>query len=207
MSNQLHRLFNRARLDDRQLNELLGLSHGIIADGVVNTKEADYLQKWLVANTAVKDNPVISCLLVRINDMLADNMLDNNESQELLDTLRQFSGGDFEIGELLKSSTLPLDDPQPEITFNNASFCFTGTFAFGTRKHCEEAVLLRGGSSDALTAKTNYLVVGIYATDTWAHSSYGRKIEKAAEMRQKSVPISIISEEHWVQSLDKVSIA
>lgn len=56
MSQPMHRLFNRARLDDRQVNELLGLSHGIIADGIVSAEEAQYLQKWLVANTAVKDN-------------------------------------------------------------------------------------------------------------------------------------------------------
>lgn len=47
MSQPIHKLFNRARLDDRQVNELLGLSHGIIADGKVSMEEAQYLQKWL----------------------------------------------------------------------------------------------------------------------------------------------------------------
>ena len=201
MSQPIHRLFNRARLDDRQVNELLGLSHGIIADGIVSAEEAQYLQKWLVANTAVKDNPVVSNLLLRVNDMLSDNVLDASEAQELFETLRQFSGGDFEIGELLKSSTLPLDQPQPDISFDNTHFCFTGTFAFGTRKHCEDAVTGRGALAGSLTAKTNYLVIGIYATDSWAHSSYGRKIEKAVEMKKKDAPISIISEQHWVQCL------
>lgn len=202
MSQPLHRLFNRARLDDRQVNELLGLSHhGIIADGAVSLEETQYLQKWLVANTAVKDNPVVSNLLVRINDMLADNVLEADEARELFETLRQFSGGDFEIGELLKSSTLPLDQPQPEITFDNTSFCFTGTFAFGTRKHCEDAVTKRGATAGSLTAKTDYLVIGVYATDSWAHSSYGRKIEKAVEMKKKPSPICIVGEQHWVQHL------
>jgi len=201
MSQPLHKLFNRARLDDRQVNELLGLSHGIIADGAVSLEEAQYLQKWLVANTAVKDNPVVSNLLVRINDMLADNVLETDEAKELFETLQQFSGGDFEIGELLKSSTLPLDQPQPEISFDSTNFCFTGTFAFGTRKHCEDAVEKRGAAAGSLTAKTDYLVIGIYATDSWAHSSYGRKIEKAVEMKKKSLPIRIIGEQHWAQYL------
>ncbi len=201
MAQQLHQLFNRARLDDRQVNELLGLSHGIIADGAVSLEEVQYLQKWLVANTAVKDNPVVSNLLVRINDMLADNVLEADEAKELFETLQQFSGGDFEIGELLKSSTLPLDQPQPEISFDKTNFCFTGTFAFGTRKHCEDAVAGRGAAAGSLTAKTNYLVIGVYATDSWAHSSYGRKIEKAVEMKKKALPIRIIGEQHWAQCL------
>ena len=201
MSQPMHRLFNRARLDDRQVNELLGLSHGIIADGKVSMEESQYLQKWLVANTAVKENPLVSNLLLRVNDMLSDNNLDPEEAQELFETLRNFSGGDFEIGELLKSSSLPLDNPQPDISFDKTNFCFTGTFAFGTRKHCEEAVTSRGASAGSLTAKTNYLVIGVYATDRWAHSSYGRKIEKAVEMKAKYSPISIIGEQHWVQCL------
>ena len=201
MSQPMHRLFNRARLDDRQVNELLGLSHGIIADGKVSMEESQYLQKWLVANTAVKENPLVSNLLLRVNDMLSDNNLDPEEAQELFETLRNFSGGDFEIGELLKSSSLPLDNPQPDISFDKTNFCFTGTFAFGTRKHCEEAVTSRGASAGSLTAKTNYLVIGVYATDSWAHSSYGRKIEKAVEMKAKYSPISIIGEQHWVQCL------
>lgn len=201
MSQPMHRLFNRARLDDRQVNELLGLSHGIIADGKVTLEEAEYLQKWLVANTAVKDNPIVSTLLARVNEMLSDKVLDVEESSELFETLRQFAGGDFEIGELLKSSSLPLDKPQPDIRFDATQFCFTGTFAFGSRKHCEAAVIERGAQAGSLTAKTNYLVIGVYATDSWAHSSYGRKIEKAVHMKSNDSPICIVGEQHWVEAL------
>ena len=49
--------------------------------------------------------------------------------------------------------------------------------------------------------KTDYLVIGSYATDSWAHSSWGRKIEKAVEMTNKGHPVKIISEEHWSKSL------
>ena len=202
MSQPIQKIFNRARLDDRQLNELLGMAHGLIADDVINIEEVAYLQKWLVANTAVQENPLISNLLVRVNDMLANNVLEPNEAQELFETLQKFSGDNFEIGELLKSSTLPLDQPQPNVFFDNTNFCFTGTFAFGTRGQCEDAVVQRGAAAGTLTSKTNYLVIGVYATDSWVHSSYGRKIEKAVEMKKKSLPISIIGEQHWVQFLD-----
>ena len=119
-------LYSRARLDDRAINELLGLAKGIVADGVVNQKEAEFLQKWLVANTAVKDNPVIATLFKRINEMLEDNNLDDEEAQELFDTLHKFGGGDFELGEIQKATRLHFDDPPPSIDFQGRRFCFTG---------------------------------------------------------------------------------
>jgi len=40
-------------------------------------------------------------------------------------------------------------------------------------------------------------VLGAYATESWAHSSFGRKIEKAVDMRFSGVPIPIVGENHW----------
>ena len=194
-------LYGRARLDDRAINELLGLAKGIAADGVVNQKEAEFLQKWLVANTAVKDNPVIATLFKRVNEMLEDNNLDDEEARELLDTLHKFGGGDFELGEIQKAIRLHFDDPPPGIDFQGRRFCFTGTFAYGSRSDCRRIVENLGGTAGSLTKATDYLVVGIYATDSWAHSSFGRKIEKAVEYREKGSGIAIVSEERWREFL------
>jgi NAD-dependent DNA ligase len=173
----------------------------MIADGKVDQAEAEYLQKWLVAHLEVVKNPVSANLLMRINDILKDGTLGPDEAQDLFETLAKFSGGDFELGELLKSCSLPLDEPAPDIEFADREFCFTGTFAFGTRKVCESEVTTRGAKAGSLTTKTDYLVVGVYATDSWAHSSYGRKIERAERLRNDGVPIAIVGEQHWLRYL------
>lgn len=198
---KLHLLFNRARVDDRQINELIGFAHGIIADGIVNQAEAEYLFKWIAANASLTDNAVINLLYRRVDKILADGQLDPEEAADLLETLTRFCAGDFEIGEALKATTLPFCEPFPTIKFTNANFCFTGTFAFGSRTECENAVVELGGVAGSLTKKTSYLVIGAYATDSWAHSAYGRKIEKAVGMRADGVPISIVGESHWVGHL------
>lgn len=198
---RLHRLYSRARLDDRQVNELLGLANGIIADGAVLQNESEFLQRWLVAHVEASNNPVVKLLLDRVNDVLADRHLDSEEAAYLFETLTRFSAGDFEIGEVLKSTSLPLDEPPPEIRFRGRRFCFTGTFAFGSRRQCEEEIAERGGMAGSLLKGTSYLVVGIYATESWAHSTFGRKIEKAMEMKAEGLPISIIGEQHWVAQL------
>lgn len=197
MSEELYRLYGKKRLNDRELDELIGLARGLTADGVLNQSEVEYLQRWLTAHAEVHQSPMAMNLLLRVNAMLSDRVLDKEEAAELFETLQQFSGGPMELGETLKSSSLPLDEPLPNVLFDNRLYCFTGTFAYGTRAECEAAVQGLGGLSGSLTKKTNYLVIGIYATDSWAHSSYGRKIERALEMKQDGVPVRIIGEEHW----------
>ena len=81
---KLNQLFNRARLDDRQINELLGLSHGLLADGKIDLAEAEYLQKWLAANYISNSNPIISNLLHRVNDMLSDGVFDDEEARRII---------------------------------------------------------------------------------------------------------------------------
>lgn len=192
--------FNRLgddRVTSRQIDELVGLARGIAADGDLNQAEAEFLQKWLAANVAISQHPLIRTLYQRINDVLSDGVLDTEEKMLLLDTPNSFSSRDFELGEVLKASTLPLCDPAPVLAFTNKTYCFTGTFIYGQRKACEAVVFERGGQAGGLSRKTDILVIGAYATESWKHSSFGNKILQASEWRDEGRSIAIVSEEHW----------
>lgn len=201
MTDTFYNRVGEDRIGSRQMDELIGLARGIAADGTINLAEAAFLQKWLAANHAISDQPLIRTLFTRVSDMLQDDALDPDESAELLDTLNRFSNRDFELGEVLKSTSLPFCSPAPNLTFGGQSYCFTGTFSYGQRKHCEAVVTSKGGICSSLTAKTDVLVVGLYATESWKHSSFGNKILKASEWRDAGKPICIVSEEHWVSHL------
>lgn len=198
--------FSQKRLDDRQLGELMGLAAGIIADGVVNQKEAEFLLKWLEGYAVlVNDNPMMRPILIRIREMLADNILDNEEAQELFEILQAYTGADFELGEVPHATSLPLNKPAPEILVSNRVFCFTGSFVYGGRKDCEKHIEKYGGKSGSLTKKTDYLIIGTYVTETWKHASYGNKIIKAVGMRDdKGIPIAIISENYWLEQMKSI---
>ncbi|WSG73072.1 BRCT domain-containing protein [Rhizobium beringeri] len=202
MEDALHNKFGNDRISSRQIDELIGLARGLVADGNVNQAEVEFLEKWLVANAGVSDAPLLGTLYRRVREILADGVVDEEEKAELLDTLNRFSNRDFELGETLKATTLPLCAPAPVLSFEGRAYCFTGTFNYGQRKHCEAAVTERGASAGGLTQKTNVLVIGTYATDSWKHSSFGAKIMNAVEFRRKGLPISIVSEDHWVRHLD-----
>jgi NAD-dependent DNA ligase len=191
--------YNKKSIQDRQIDTLIGLSKGLTADDKINQAEANFLHSWLIQNQVASENPLIQNLIIKVNAMLADGQLDDEESSELLALLRSISGESSEIGELAKTSSLPICSPFPKILFQSNTFLFTGTCAFGTRKQCQEAIESLGGvNAGSVTKSLNYLVLGTYVTDSWAHETFGRKIEKAIEYKNSGVPLYIISEEHWL---------
>ena len=198
------RFYNRVgwrRIASRQIDELVGLSRGMAADGIVNQSEVEFLQAWLAANMEISDRPVIRTLYDRIASVMADGVASKEECEELFAVLHGFSRVDVGVGEVLKSTSLPLCDPAPRLLFEGRRYCFTGTFMYGRRKQCEDAVSERRGLVGSLTQKTNVLVVGVYATESWKHSAFGNKIIQAAEWREAGIPISIVSEDHWKSHL------
>lgn len=197
----LNRFYNRKRRCKRSRDELLGLAKGMAADGVINFMEADFLQKWLTSNSEHNDTWPVNVLYNRVSEMLSDNHLDAKEQKELLQLLTEFTG-QIEPAEQLENmaTTLPLDRPAPPIVFPGKAYCFTGRMVCGTRGECQELVVEKGGRINPRpTIKTNYLVIGTFASKDWIHASYGRKIEYAVELKQRGVGLHIVSEDHWAQ--------
>lgn len=196
------RKFNSSNQEDRSVNELIGIARGITADGTVNKTEAEYIVSWLNNHISMIDKYPFNILFRRINDMLSDGVIDDDERVELFDILTAMTGG-TPVSESIQSmsTTLPLDQPMPNsITIKGNTFCLTGQFAAGTRAKLHSIILDIGGYIDNnITKKTDFLVIGYIGNENWAFSSHGRKIEKAVEYRdKKETGLSIVSEDHWI---------
>lgn len=194
--------FNSDQITKRQIDELIGLARGLLADGILSEPEILFLQRWLAANAYIVNEPTISLLNDRISEILRDGKVTADEAQDLMQALSEFAGGAPELGEPTKSSTLPICSPAPAVSFRDRSFCFTGTAKFGKRSKCEAAVIERGGLVGNVNFKLNYLVIGEYATSSWKHSNFGTKISGAIEYREKFGHPRIISEEHWTNAIN-----
>lgn len=191
--------FNRKSIDDRKIDTLIGMSKGLLADGRIDPSEAQALYQWLTQSQQVSIHPILANLLIQVEVMLSDGIVDRDELAELFSALSQVAGEPAEFGEIAKSASLPLCKPTPIVTFPGKLFLFTGTCAFGTRMQCQEATERLGGTcGKSVTKNLHFLVIGAYVTDSWAHESFGRKIEKAMEYRTEGVPLAIVSEETWV---------
>lgn len=197
------RFFHQGRIDRRSADALVGITAGLTADGKINQLEAEFLKNWIETHLIHLEDPVVNILYHRLANMLSDGVLDENESVELLEILHQFSG--IPVGGPQRGSTvssLPLNDPAPELDWLAKVFLFTGVMAFGPRKDCEALVIERGGViGNSVSKKVHFLVVGSIGNEQWLHSAYGAKIKKAVELRDSGVPIAIISETHWQQVL------
>jgi hypothetical protein len=139
------RFFHAARIDRRSADALVGIAAGLIAYGVVNTTEAIFLKQWLESQVAHLDDPVINLLYSRLACMLQDNVLDEDESHELLNLLHGFAGLPISHSSPSQRSAvvpndLPFNTPEPDLIWADRVFVFTGVMAYGPRKNCQALI-------------------------------------------------------------------
>lgn len=195
----VNRRWNARRRLDRDLHELLGLVRGVIADGHVSDSEATALARWLDLNAEAAALWPASVVGERLRRIFQDGCIDEEERADLKLMLERTVGEEASpLPTMNRATRLPLDDPPPKLAFAGRQYVFTGQFAYGTRRTCEQAVVDLGGKcSSSITKRTHVVVVGTLGSEDWVHSSFGRKIEKAVTYRAAGIPLSIVSEEHW----------
>ena len=196
--------FRSEAVIDRQIDELIGIVKGVMADGMVHQGEVEFLLAWLEANRSALDKWPAKAIYPRLKAALADGNMDQEEEREILDLLLSTVGGNTAPmqGHASNSSSLPYTEPPTPIVFDTRLFCFTGKFQSGSRQWCESQVVSRGGVPvSSISKKLHYLVIGEIGSRDWMHSTHGRKIEKAMEYNGEGHSIAILSEQHWFEQL------
>jgi hypothetical protein len=193
-------IFSPQRLEDRAVDEFIGICRGVLFDGEVSDKDIVRLEAWCKSHRAAFAQWPLDVIATRLARVLEDGLVEEEERKDLQAMLAELVGGEAEG--VQASTNLPLTQPAPTVLFPEHLFCFTGTFAFGTRKVCEAAVMARQARcTRSISSSVQYLVIGSRATRAWMHSSYGRKIEAAVELAREGHDVSIISEQHWTRAL------
>ena len=188
---------------NRAIEHLLGLVTGLVADGQLNNLEIVMLSTWISSHPEVTNEYPGSIIALNIEEILKDGVITDDERSHLLKTLFQLASTDFistgsATDEVVR---LPVDDDASP-NFINATVCFTGDFVFGTRSKCWEHTEKIGAQcTDSLTKKVNVLVVGTNVSKDWIHTSFGRKIQQAVELRNGGHDIYLISEKRWLDLL------
>lgn len=192
--------FRNEAVTDRQIDELIGIIKGVLADGMVSQGEVEFLISWMETNRRAANLWPAKALYPRLLAVMADGRLDLEEESEILELLTKTVGGNTapQNGIASDSTRLPLTEPARPIQFAGQVFCFTGAFNSGKRTWCEQQIMDRGRiASGTITKKLNYLVIGDIGNENWLHSTHGRKIEKAIEYNAAGGNILIVGEEHW----------
>lgn len=185
----------------KAIDQLTGICTGILADGIVSPKEVEFFASWVQRFAPLEPIWPFTDILKRVETIFADGRASEEECEELRGVMEALCGYTNQADPTeTYSTTLPLNSPLPDpVTFKERIFNITGKFAFGTRKKVIEAIEGAGGKAldSSPTRDSHYLIIGLFASRDWAHTSHGRKIERAVELRDSNSGIAIVSEEHW----------
>lgn len=198
------RAYYSSRVNDRLVTELLGVCKGLVCDGVVLEEECGGLKRWLVAHPdAVVEYPGRE-VAERILAAYEDGEVSEEERVDLYDFMCSLTGETPEGDQPMNLTTRHFfDDPAPPIVFPDKEFVFTGRMLYGTRRACEKAVELLGGTTNKMPrGSTDFVVVGPIASAAWIQSTHGTKLLAAADMRTSGHRVRIVTEEHWVKYLN-----
>ena len=184
---------------EASVNELLGLISGIVADGKVTEAEFHSLNEWLKDNDHVINHWPANEIAERIRHILADDVVDDDELADLLTTLKQMCGHDFEESGTADGGVAEVFSAEIEaFDHEGRTICFTGKFVCGTRATIENTATDRGAKiAKNVTKKIDVLVIGTLASRDWRFTSHGRKIEKALQLQRDGSPLVILSERQW----------
>lgn len=184
---------------DGLTNQFLGILKGVTADNALNRPEIMTLKKVLDDNPELTTKWPGDLIHLRLNDILADDVITDEEAKDLFNTLSKIVAQTFrETGLATGMATQYLCDDPEEVDLNGQLVCFTGDFPSGNRSMQESIAAELGATPQkTVTKKTGYLVLGTMASRDWKFSSYGRKIEKVLENRKKGASTLILSEYCW----------
>ncbi|WP_313209749.1 BRCT domain-containing protein [Stenotrophomonas sp.] len=183
--------------DLQRLHAILG---GIVADTHISVEELRALSDWMADHEHLKTCWPFDEVGSLITGVLADKQIDAKEHAMLQAFFAEFTP-------LLDDRTITsprvLEGRQivglcavdPEISFMERGFCFTGASSRFTRAEFEGVVKRLGGSAHSSPSKkVHYLVIGAEGNPCWAFACYGRKVEKAIKLRKAGSRVVIVHE-------------
>jgi hypothetical protein len=189
--------FHFANNEIKAINTLYGFIMGITADRTVTDDEVIFLKLWLDNNADYLNTFPLNIIKRRVDEILADGIINQEERENLYDILIELQGNDFHDSGMAGgfSNGTFLEEPN-FLHIKGANFCLTGEFISGPRNRCEQALSKFGGiPSKSVTKKLDYLIVGTMGSRDWITAGHGRKLEKALHYKQQGHQITIISEE------------
>lgn len=183
------------------LQTLQGICHGILSDGEINENEIYDLHKWLQENEHLNSYYPYDEIRSLVLSIVSDNKVTEEEALVLKAYFNQFiTITDKTISDKIKSETINVNisglcTSEPNIEFEGKTFCITGVLKSDSRESLKNKIEQLGGfPTDSLTKKTDYLIVGDNGNPAWAFSCYGRKVEKAINLRKEGHTIMLVHE-------------
>lgn len=183
------------------LQTLQGVCHGVLADGIIEDEEINRLHYWLNENEHLSTYWPYDELRSLVLSIISDKKIEEEERLVLMAFINQFV--DIKDNEVKERISLQIEDVKisghctsdPQVEFEGKTFCITGVLKSGSRSAMQKTISSLGGIPvNTISRNTDYLIVGDNGNQAWAFSCYGRKVEKAIELRKEGHTITLIHE-------------
>jgi len=197
-----------------EIQQLEGILHGILADDQVSLAEAKGLYNWIDSHSHLKGMYPYDEIDSLLTSVLKDGKIDEDEQKDLQDFFSDFVrfsqekrgsqvSSKYQLSNISDYTVRGICAACPEILFDGKVFTFTGKSEKGSRNTLAAKVATLGGKfSKNLTQETEFLVIGTEGNDCWAFTCYGRKVEKAVELRKSGHPIIIVHETDFWDAIE-----
>lgn len=189
--------FDRVTADLQRLHAILG---GVIADMRITEEEVQGLSEWLTDHEHLKTCWPYDEIGSLVTHVMRDKKIDEEEHRALhrffSEFIALFDGRTITSAPILEGgNVVGLCAVCPDIQFKGQTFCFTGVSMRYPRRDLVDVVVKLGGEFlGGMSKKVNYLVIGANGNPCWAYACYGRKVEKAVELRKAGAKVVIIHE-------------
>jgi hypothetical protein len=192
------------------LQLLQGIFHGILADGILSDEEIFKLHDWLSQNKHLSSYYPYDEIRSLVLSIVEDKIITEEERIVLTAFIKQFVEiKNTEVAQKIERDTSEVNITgicavSPEIIFENKTFCVTGILNRGSRSEFQKLIKDKGGIPvNSISKKTDYLIVGSTNNACWSYSCYGRKVEKALELRKSGHTIVLIHETDVFRAIDE----
>lgn len=194
----------------QSIQALQGLCYGLLADDSLSEDEVLLLIKWIDENDFLDGTYPYDEIKSLLSSITSDGIITNDEILTLKAFLSEFVNcetsyniSQVELSELKDMFNVTgVCAANPRITIVNHTFCFTGKSSRTTRSEIADLVEEHHGVfNNSVVKTTDYLIVGDEGNPCWAYSCYGRKVEKAVEMRKLGGKIMIVHENDFWKAL------
>jgi hypothetical protein len=192
------------------LQQLHGILAGIIADGKITESELQGLQDWLDDHEHLRTCWPYDEIDALIMVIMKDGKIDDTEHKQLMSFFSEFIDlqDDRTINSpLVKDGALlsGVCAVCPEISFPDSVFCVTGASHRYSRKEFDHLIKGLGAQTvKNVSGNVNYLVIGSEGNPCWMYSCYGRKVEKAVNLRKEGHNIMIVHENDFHDAVEDI---
>ncbi len=193
------------------IQQLEGILQGALADNVLSDDEIFHLADWVNEHDFLKGTYPFDEIDSLLTSALSDGSISDDERNMLkaffenfIDTTVSYNINFLELQDIKQKYCVEgICAVCPNIEFEDKLFSFTGTSEKTTRDEIAKLIISHGGLfNNSVIAKTNYLIVGNAGNPCWAVACYGRKVERAVDLRKKGGSIIIINESDFWDILE-----